>query len=111
MKNRKILGNYKLSVTPYKYIKIYKKYIKIPTPMANFHFNFCYDPVRSFCSDGNGSPAEILCFFFGTGESGNVSLNSFWQDKYEQGARLCSTMNIRCTCEKDILALRLLKDN
>jgi hypothetical protein len=34
--------------------------------------------VKSFYSDGDGSPEDIVDLF-GTGESGNVSLNSFWQ--------------------------------
>jgi hypothetical protein len=48
---------------------------------------------------------------FGAGESGNVSLNSLWQNKKERDARQCSTMNNRCTSEEDILAVPQLKDN
>jgi hypothetical protein len=41
-------------------------------------------PGEEFLYHGYGSPDEIL---FGTGESGNVSLNSFWQVKEERDAR------------------------
>jgi hypothetical protein len=49
---------------------------------------------------------------FGTGESGNKSLNSFYQVKWERWyARWCPTMNTLSTCEEDILALWLFEDN
>jgi hypothetical protein len=46
---------------------------------------------------------------FCIGEERNVTMNWFWQVKYERDARWCSTVNTRCTCEKDILALDCLK--
>jgi hypothetical protein len=51
------------------------------------------------------------CRFVWQRRIGNVSLNSFWQVKWERNFRWCSASNNHCTCEEDILALRLLKDN
>jgi hypothetical protein len=39
------------------------------------------NPVKSFCSDWNGSPDEIIVDLFGTGKSGNVSQISLWQER------------------------------
>jgi hypothetical protein len=46
---------------------------------------------------------------FGTGQSGNVCLNSFCQVKQERYARQCSISNTRSTCEKDILHFDCMK--
>jgi hypothetical protein len=64
-----------------------------------------------FLCHRNGTPEEIMSVCFGTGESGNVSINSFWQVKQERDARWCSTVNTGYNCEKDILTLRLFEDS
>jgi hypothetical protein len=47
---------------------------------------------------------------FGTGGSGNVSINLFWRVKGGD-ASWFSTMNVRCAYENDILAVGLFEEN
>jgi hypothetical protein len=74
-------------------------------------FQVLWNSVKSFCNDRKLFVGRDTVDLFSTGRSGNVTLNSLWQVKYERNAKQCSTMNTRCTCEKDILALRLFKDS
>jgi hypothetical protein len=64
-------------------------------------FSSCLMQLREeFLCHGNGSPDEIIVDLFGTGELGNVSLNSVCQVKSERDARRCLTMNTRWTSKK-----------
>jgi hypothetical protein len=66
--------------------------------------------VKGFCSDGNGSPEEILSVFLAD-ENRKTSLNSFRQIKGVRDGRQRPTTNTRCAREKDKPALRLLADD
>jgi hypothetical protein len=59
--------------------------------------SFC---LALFLCQGNSSPDGIMFLFFCTRETGNMSLNSFWQVMLERDARWWSTINTRCSCCK-----------
>jgi hypothetical protein len=77
------------------------KFWNCPTPSAMHLFavfhTFVMQPGEEFCATHTVHQTGY-CRSFGTGESRNASLNSFWQVR---NARWCSTVNTRCTIERE----------